>query len=127
MESKKDRTKPRQTPPARKVKKRPEKKGGRLYARGCMMGFKRSKANQYEDHSLIKIENVNSRAETRFYLGKRVAYVYRSKKVINGTKLRVRVYVYVCVWLCTCVWWCACACRAWARACENPPTPAACR
>jgi len=31
----------------------------------------RSKANQYENTSLIKIENVNQKSDVDFYLGKR--------------------------------------------------------
>ena len=36
-------------------------------------GSRRSKVNQYENKSLIKIEHVNSKADTDFYLGKRCA------------------------------------------------------
>jgi len=31
--------------------------------------------NQYENQSLIKIENVNSKCDTEFYMGKRCALV----------------------------------------------------
>ncbi|KAL3921283.1 MAG: hypothetical protein SGPRY_004956, partial [Prymnesium sp.] len=31
----------------------------------------RSKVNQYENQSLIKIENVNQKSDTEFYLGKK--------------------------------------------------------
>ncbi|KOO28467.1 hypothetical protein Ctob_002337 [Chrysochromulina tobinii] len=59
-----------------------------LYAKGKILGYKRSKANQYENTSLIKIEHVNAKADTDFYLGKRVAYIYKAKTEINGTKFR---------------------------------------
>eukprot|EP00320_Phaeocystis_rex_P002971 CAMPEP_0119064540 /NCGR_PEP_ID=MMETSP1178-20130426/7597_1 /TAXON_ID=33656 /ORGANISM="unid sp, Strain CCMP2000" /LENGTH=111 /DNA_ID=CAMNT_0007045989 /DNA_START=47 /DNA_END=382 /DNA_ORIENTATION=+ len=59
-----------------------------LYSKGRILGFKRSKVNQYENKSLIKIEHVNDKSETDFYLGKRVVYVYRAKKVTNGSKYR---------------------------------------
>lgn len=36
-------------------------------------GARRSKVNQYENQSLIKIEHVKSKADTEFYLGKRCA------------------------------------------------------
>ena len=34
---------------------------------------RRSKVNQYENKSLIKIEHVNDKADTDFYMGKRCA------------------------------------------------------
>ena len=34
---------------------------------------RRSKVNQYENKSLIKIEHVNDKADTGFYMGKRCA------------------------------------------------------
>merc|ERR1740125_32935 len=60
-----------------------------LYSKGRILGYKRSKVNQYENTSLIKIEHVNQRSDTDFYLGKRIAYIYKAKREINNTKFRV--------------------------------------
>ncbi|KAF9929992.1 hypothetical protein FBU30_001011 [Linnemannia zychae] len=62
-----------------------------LYAKGRVLGFKRAKRNQRPDISLIQIEGVKTAADTEFYLGKRVAFVYRAKREVNGSKIR-------CIW-----------------------------
>lgn len=49
----------------------------------------RSKVNQYVGTTLIRIDGVKDRKDTEYYMGKRVAYVYRGKKEINGTRVRV--------------------------------------
>ncbi|KAJ3184847.1 60S ribosomal protein L33A [Gaertneriomyces sp. JEL0708] len=61
----------------------------RLYAKGRVLGFKRSKRNTTEHTSLLQIEGVATTEDTKFYLGKRVAYVYRAKRVIDGSRIRV--------------------------------------
>merc|ERR1711967_132340 len=60
-----------------------------LYSKGRILGYKRSKVNQYDNTSLIKIEGVTQRSDVEFYLGKRVAYIYKAKREINNTKFRV--------------------------------------
>lgn len=61
----------------------------RLYTKGVIMGYKRSKSNSYPANTLIKIEGVLSREDTKFYHGKRVAYVYKAKKEVKNSKFRV--------------------------------------
>ncbi|KAK5630007.1 hypothetical protein RRF57_005722 [Xylaria bambusicola] len=39
--------------------------------------------------SLIKIEGVDDPKAANFYLGKRIAYVYKGQKEVRGTKIRV--------------------------------------
>ena len=63
----------------------------RLYTRGLVLGFKRSKAHQINHTSLIQLENVNSKEDVEFYLGKKLAYVYQAKTKKMGSKYR-------CIW-----------------------------
>eukprot|EP01127_Copromyxa_protea_P009868 TRINITY_DN2359_c0_g1_i2.p1 TRINITY_DN2359_c0_g1~~TRINITY_DN2359_c0_g1_i2.p1 ORF type:complete len:112 (+),score=25.22 TRINITY_DN2359_c0_g1_i2:91-426(+) len=62
----------------------------RLYVKATVLGYRRSLVDQYPQWSLLKLEGVNQKADTEFYLGKRVAYVYRAtKKDKSGSNIRV--------------------------------------
>ncbi|KAL0451066.1 UNVERIFIED_CONTAM: 60S ribosomal protein L35a-3 [Sesamum latifolium] len=63
----------------------------RLYVRGTILGYKRSKSNQYPNTSLIQIEGVNTQEEVAWYQGKRMAYIYKAKVKKNGSHYR-------CIW-----------------------------
>ncbi|QIW98587.1 hypothetical protein AMS68_004105 [Peltaster fructicola] len=67
----------------------PSGQGHRLYVKGKHISFQRGKRNSNPDTSLIKIEGVDDSKGASFYLGKRIAYVYRGKTEIRGTKIRV--------------------------------------
>ncbi|KAI9320611.1 ribosomal protein L35Ae-domain-containing protein, partial [Dichotomocladium elegans] len=60
-----------------------------LYSKGRVLGYERAKRTQNPNVSLIKLEGVQTTEDARFYLGKRVAYVYYANKEKNGSKLRV--------------------------------------
>ncbi|KAH9624354.1 hypothetical protein KSS87_020685 [Heliosperma pusillum] len=63
----------------------------RLYVRGSILGYKRSKSNQYPNTSLIQIEGVNTQEEVAWYLGKKMAYIYKAKTKKNDSYYR-------CIW-----------------------------
>jgi len=66
-----------------------ESKGHRLYVKGKHLSYQRGKRNTNPNTSLIQIEGVSDSKAASFYLGKRIAYVYRAKTEIRGTKIRV--------------------------------------
>ncbi|XP_027162261.1 60S ribosomal protein L35a-1-like [Coffea eugenioides] len=63
----------------------------RHYVRGTILGYKRSQSNQYPNTSLIQIEGVNTKEEVAWYLGKKMAYIYKAKVKKNGSHYR-------CIW-----------------------------
>merc|ERR1712194_78060 len=61
----------------------------RLYAKGVILGPKRSKSNVYHTCTLIKIDGVRTKADTTYYHGKKVAYIFKAKSEKKGSKFRV--------------------------------------
>eukprot|EP00578_Thalassiosira_sp_NH16_P009252 CAMPEP_0181120632 /NCGR_PEP_ID=MMETSP1071-20121207/24267_1 /TAXON_ID=35127 /ORGANISM="Thalassiosira sp., Strain NH16" /LENGTH=112 /DNA_ID=CAMNT_0023205315 /DNA_START=65 /DNA_END=403 /DNA_ORIENTATION=- len=62
----------------------------RLYVNGAILGYKRGLRNQHNHTSLIKIKGVDSKEDTAFYLGKRIAFVTKASTPggKNGSKFR---------------------------------------
>ncbi|KAF7548256.1 hypothetical protein G7046_g8740 [Stylonectria norvegica] len=56
---------------------------------GRHVSYQRSRHVTTPGTSLIKIEGVDTTEGANFYLGKKVAFVYRASKEIRGTKIRV--------------------------------------
>jgi len=65
------------------------KAGSRLYVKGVVMGYRRALTNQKSHTSLIKIQGVDDSADLKFYLGKRIMYMYRTKTEKDDTRFRV--------------------------------------
>merc|ERR1712121_46992 len=67
----------------------------RLYTKGTFMGYQRGLRNQNEQTSPLRLEGVNSKDDTEYYLGKRVAYVYRvsKKSVAKGNRKASKIRV----------------------------------
>ncbi|KAF8469635.1 ribosomal protein L35A [Kalaharituber pfeilii] len=61
----------------------------RLYVKARHISYQRGKRNNNPNTSLVQIEGVSSPAEAQFYLGKRVAFVYRAQREVRGSKIRV--------------------------------------
>ncbi|KAJ2543214.1 60S ribosomal protein L33B, partial [Coemansia sp. RSA 1878] len=62
--------------------------GYALYSKGRFLGFKRGQRAQHENTALIQLENVNSKEETTYYEGKRVAYLFRAPTAKKGSNIR---------------------------------------
>ncbi|KAF0931145.1 hypothetical protein E2562_002502 [Oryza meyeriana var. granulata] len=63
----------------------------RFYVRSTILGYKRSKLNQYDNTSLVQIEEVNTKEEVAWYCRKGMAYVYKAKTKRSSTHYR-------CIW-----------------------------
>lgn len=60
-----------------------------MYVKGKHLSYQRSKSVTNPKVSLIQVDGVDNSKDAKFYIGKRVAYVYRASKEIRGSKIRV--------------------------------------
>ncbi|OJD14115.1 60S ribosomal protein L33-A [Emergomyces pasteurianus Ep9510] len=56
---------------------------------GRHLSYQRGKRVTNPNTSLIKLEGVEDSKAANFYLGKKVAFVYRAKREVQGSKIRV--------------------------------------
>jgi len=55
----------------------------KLYLRGVVLSYRRSRLNIHPNRALVKIEDVKTRKDARYYLGHRVLYIYRAAKKMD--------------------------------------------
>ena len=55
------------------------------------MGYKRGQRTQHEGQTLVKIQGCQDRDSSKWYHGKRVAFVYRAKNAVTGRSHK-------CIW-----------------------------
>ncbi|KAJ5886826.1 60S ribosomal protein L33B [Penicillium subrubescens] len=67
----------------------PSEQGHRLYVKGRHLSYQRGKRNTNPNTSLVQIEGVEDSKAASFYLGKKVAFVYRAKREVRGSNIRV--------------------------------------
>ena len=60
----------------------------RLYVKATMLGFKGGLRTQHCHTSLIKVEGVNDQKAVEYYLGKRIAYIYKVRACAHCLKRR---------------------------------------
>merc|ERR1712046_516667 len=67
------------------------KTGSRLYVKGVVAGYRRTLTNQKNHTSLIKIQGVEDSNDAKFYEGKKIMSMYRTKTAQgeNGSRFRV--------------------------------------
>eukprot|EP00009_Paramoeba_aestuarina_P001601 CAMPEP_0201516888 /NCGR_PEP_ID=MMETSP0161_2-20130828/8114_1 /ASSEMBLY_ACC=CAM_ASM_000251 /TAXON_ID=180227 /ORGANISM="Neoparamoeba aestuarina, Strain SoJaBio B1-5/56/2" /LENGTH=121 /DNA_ID=CAMNT_0047914193 /DNA_START=133 /DNA_END=498 /DNA_ORIENTATION=+ len=58
----------------------------RLYTKAAHIGYKRGMRTHYPNTSLLQLEGVRDKAAARYYLGKRVAYIYRARSEKGAAK-----------------------------------------
>jgi large subunit ribosomal protein L35Ae len=63
--------------------------GSKLYVKGTILGYRRGRRNTYHHTSLLKVDGVNDVESSRFYFGKKVAFIYKAKAQKAGSKFRV--------------------------------------
>jgi len=62
----------------------------RLWVKGTFQGYKRGIKNTHCHTALIKLQDVNEKKDAEFYLGKRLAYIYKAKNPNKeGSRYRV--------------------------------------
>jgi ribosomal protein L35AE/L33A len=76
---------------SRKIKKSNTGSGVRLYVRATFLGFRTGKSTQNENHALLRIEGVQDRQSTRYYLGKRVCFVFRTPNGFNVIFILIKI------------------------------------
>ncbi|CCW60647.1 unnamed protein product [Phytomonas sp. EM1] len=57
------------------------RKSPRLYMKGTLAGYTRGLHGQVKKTALVRVDNVNTRSDADWYVGKRVCYVYHGYKV----------------------------------------------
>merc|ERR1711908_45550 len=65
---------------ASKKEAKEAKTGSRLYVKGVVCGYRRALTNQKNHISLIRIQGVDDSEDLKFYLGKRIMYMYRADR-----------------------------------------------
>jgi ribosomal protein L35AE/L33A len=67
----------------------------RLYAKGVFTGFKRGLRNQHENTALVKVEGCANKDDSKWYIGKRCAYVYRVSPNTNLIEFSCYHWVFI--------------------------------